>query len=81
MRTTYSPSSLRIKVRDNGVGIDQTVLSDGHPGHWVGLTGMRERAGAVRAELNIWSREEAGTEVELVISASIAYPREETKAS
>ena len=35
---------------------------------------MRERARAIRAELNIWSRERAGTEVELVIPASIAYP-------
>jgi len=61
------------------VGIDKAVVANGHPDHW-GLTGMRERASANRAELNIWSREAAGTEVELVIPASIAYPREEIKA-
>jgi hypothetical protein len=38
-------------------------------------------ARALRAELNIWSREAAGTEVELVIPASIAYPREQTIAT
>ena len=76
---TYDASALRIRVRDDGVGIDKAVLSNGHPGHW-GLTGMRERARAIRAELNIWSREAAGTEVELVVPASIAYPREEMKA-
>jgi signal transduction histidine kinase/ligand-binding sensor domain-containing protein len=71
---TYDSSALRIRVRDDGVGIDKAVLSNGHPDHW-GLTGMRERAHAIRAELNIWSREAAGTEVELVVPASIAYPR------
>jgi ligand-binding sensor domain-containing protein/signal transduction histidine kinase len=75
---TYDSSALRIRVRDDGVGIDKAVLSNGHPDHW-GLTGMRERAHAIRAELNIWSREAAGTEVELVVPASIAYPREEIK--
>ena len=77
---TYDVSALRVRVRDDGVGIDKAVLSNGHPGHW-GLTGMRERARAIRAELNIWSREAAGTEVELVVPASIAYPRKETKAT
>jgi signal transduction histidine kinase/streptogramin lyase len=76
---TYDSSALRIRVRDDGAGIDKAVLANGHPDHW-GLTGMRERARAIRAELNIWSRDAAGTEVELVIPASIAYPREELKA-
>jgi signal transduction histidine kinase len=77
---TYDSSALRIRVRDDGVGIDKAVLSNGHPGHF-GLIGMRERARAIRAELNIWSREAAGTEVELAIPASIAYPREEIKVA
>lgn len=77
---TYDSSALRIRVRDDGVGIDEQVLNKGQPSHW-GLTGMRERARAMRAELRIWSRETAGTEVELVIPASIAYPRDEAKAS
>ena len=53
------------------VGIDRGVLAKGHPGHW-GLTGMRERAHAIRSDLHLWSRDAAGTEVELVIPASIA---------
>ena len=69
---TYDSSALRIRVRDDGVGIDKAVRSNGHPDHW-GLTGMRERAEAIRAELNLWSSQSAGTEVELVIPASIAY--------
>jgi signal transduction histidine kinase/ligand-binding sensor domain-containing protein len=80
VEVTYDSSALRIRVRDDGVGIDKEVLSNGQPGHW-GLTGMRERARALRAELNIWSRESAGTEVEIVIPASIAYSREKTTAT
>src|SRR5262249_50104029 len=76
----YDSSALRIRVRDDGVGIDNTVRSKGQPDHW-GLTGMRERARGIRSELNIWSREAAGTEVELVVPASIAYPREEMGAA
>jgi nitrate/nitrite-specific signal transduction histidine kinase len=77
---TYDSSALRIRVRDDGVGIGKAGLANGNPDHW-GLTGMRERAGAIRAELNIWSREAAGTEVELVIPASIAYARDGVKAN
>ena len=80
IEVTYDSSALRIRVRDDGVGIDKAVLSKSQSGHW-GLTGMRERAEAIRAALNIWSRESAGTEVELVIPASIAYPREEIRAT
>jgi len=76
----YDSSALRIRVRDDGVGIDNAVRSKGQPGHW-GLTGMRERARGIRSELSIWSREAAGTEVELVVPASIAYPREEIGAA
>jgi signal transduction histidine kinase len=70
---TYGASELRIGVRDDGVGIDEAVLMNGHPGHW-GLRGMRERAHALRAKFRVWSREAAGTEVEVLIPASVAYP-------
>jgi signal transduction histidine kinase len=38
------------------------------------LRGMRERARAIGAELNIQSRPGAGTEIELTIPAKVAYP-------
>jgi signal transduction histidine kinase len=40
----YADSDLRMRVRDNGCGIDPQVLAAGREGHW-GLPGMRERAG------------------------------------
>src|SRR5262245_15964445 len=76
----YESSALRIRVRDDGVGVDKAVMAKGQPGHW-GLTGMREGAKAIRDELNMWSREAAGTEVEVVIPASIAYPRQHSAAT
>jgi signal transduction histidine kinase len=60
----YSPRRLRMVVRDNGCGIDPQTLRSGRDLHW-GLQGMRERAGGVGAQLRIWSRIGAGTEVEI----------------
>jgi len=37
---------------------------------------MRERAHNIGGQLNIWSNHGAGTEVELVISARVAYRRD-----
>lgn len=73
----YSPKNLRIVVRDDGDGIDAHVLQSGREGHW-GLAGMRERAESIGARLRVWSREHAGTEVELVIPGHIAFvPKKE----
>jgi signal transduction histidine kinase len=69
----YSDRQLRVRVRDDGRGVDTHVLSDkGRSGHW-GLPGMRERAKLVGGELEIWSQLDSGTEIELRVPASIAY--------
>jgi signal transduction histidine kinase len=62
----YLPRRLRVVVRDNGCGIDPRVLRFGRDAHW-GLVGMRERAESIGAQLRIWSRPGAGTEVEVSI--------------
>jgi signal transduction histidine kinase len=69
----YAPSRLRVLVRDDGRGIDAEVLRSGRDGHW-GLSGMRERAERIGARLKVWSRDEAGTEVEMSIPGNIAFP-------
>lgn len=68
----YSPKHLRMLVRDDGAGIDQEVLQAGKDGHW-GLTGMRERAESIGARLKVFSRSNAGTEVELLIPSHVAF--------
>jgi signal transduction histidine kinase len=69
----YSDRFLRLRFRDDGIGIDSEILKNGgRKGHW-GMTGMYERARNVHARLSIWSKPGAGTEVELTIAAYIAY--------
>jgi signal transduction histidine kinase len=71
----YDHQQFRMRVRDDGKGIDQAILSGhGREGHF-GLPGMRERANSIGGKLVVWSEPEAGTEVELRIAADTAYPR------
>jgi signal transduction histidine kinase len=74
----YSTKQLRILVRDDGAGIDPEVLHSGRDGHW-GLAGMRERAESIGARLKVWSRTNAGTEVELVIPGDVAFESKPSK--
>jgi signal transduction histidine kinase len=69
---TYSERLLRLRIRDDGKGIDPKLLDAGRDGHW-GLPGMRERAQQMGAQLNMWSEVGAGTEVELSIPGPVAY--------
>jgi ligand-binding sensor domain-containing protein/signal transduction histidine kinase len=69
----YDERQLRLRVRDDGRGIDAKHLNeDGRPGHF-GLRGMRERAKLMGGKLAVWSELDSGTEVELRIPASRAY--------
>jgi signal transduction histidine kinase len=69
---TYADRLLRLRIRDDGTGIDSNVMETGREGHW-GLQGMRERAQQIGAQLDIWSQAGAGTEIELRIPGAIAY--------
>ncbi len=68
----FDRDALRMSVRDDGSGFDASSrdVTD-RPGHF-GLSGMRERAARVGAQLHLrtgaW-----GTEVELVVPAAAAY--------
>jgi signal transduction histidine kinase len=69
----YDDERFRLRVRDDGKGIDAAVLSaQSRQGHY-GLPGMRERATLMGAKLTVWSEVDAGTEVEVRVPASIAY--------
>jgi signal transduction histidine kinase/ligand-binding sensor domain-containing protein len=69
----YERNELRVRIRDDGTGIDTTILRQGHRDGHFGMPGMRERAYKVGAHLDVWSRGGAGTEVEVRIAAGIAY--------
>jgi hypothetical protein len=68
----YLDKRLRLLVSDDGDGIDPETLRSGREGHW-GLSGMRERAEKISAELKVRSRKAAGTEVELSVPAHVAF--------
>jgi signal transduction histidine kinase len=69
---TYGARELRVRIRDDGKGIDPQDVSGGRARHW-GLAGMRERAVQIGAQLNLWGEAGAGTEVELRIPGAVAY--------
>ena len=69
----YDDKEFRLRVRDDGKGIDPAVLaSQGIQGHY-GLRGMPERAELMGGKLAVWSEVGAGTEVELRLPAGAAY--------
>ena len=69
----YDERQLRLRVRDDGKGIDPKLLSDHGPEGHFGLRGMRERARLIGGKLTVWSELDSGTEVELTIPANRAY--------
>ena len=71
----YEEKLLTLRIRDDGIGIDEHHLGDScHAGHF-GLQGMRERATRIGAQLDIWSQKSSGTEIELRVPGTIAYNR------
>jgi signal transduction histidine kinase/ligand-binding sensor domain-containing protein len=69
----YDDEQFRLRVRDDGKGMDPAILSShGSEGHY-GLPGMRERATVIGGKLVVWSEVDAGTEVEVRVPASTAY--------
>lgn len=78
---TFAESRLRIRFRDDGVGIDPEVLQKGRRlGHW-GMIGLKERASRIGAKLEVWSKPGAGTELDLSIPGHIAYQGARSKGA
>jgi signal transduction histidine kinase len=71
----YDQRRFRVRVRDDGQGID-TAAAGGRPveGHF-GMAGMHERAKLLGGTLSVWSERGSGTEVELTIPASVSYAK------
>jgi signal transduction histidine kinase/ligand-binding sensor domain-containing protein len=71
----YDGGMFRLRVRDDGKGIDPRVIKEGaRRGHW-GVAGMRERAKKVGGQFTMWSEPGAGTEAELTVPGRIAYAK------
>jgi signal transduction histidine kinase len=70
LEVAYGEQAFELRVRDDGRGIREAA----RPGHW-GLAGMRERAAAIGARLDIGPGAERGTVVALTVPAGQAYER------
>jgi signal transduction histidine kinase len=77
----YDRRQLRLRVRDNGHGIDQRVLSEGGRAGHHGLPGMHERAQLVGGKLAVRSKLDSGTEIELTLPAALAYAKSSFRAT
>jgi ligand-binding sensor domain-containing protein/signal transduction histidine kinase len=80
LHVEYSVHEFRILVRDDGCGIDPSVLQSGRDGHW-GMSGMRERAEKIGAKVKVLSRIGGGTEVELCLPSKVAWEPRHTRAT
>jgi signal transduction histidine kinase len=63
----FTPEGVQLQVNDDGCGFDPAAVSlDGH----FGLRGLKERAGALGAELTLESQPGAGTRLRLDVPAA-----------
>jgi signal transduction histidine kinase len=69
----FEERHLALRVRDDGVGISNDVLARGHKHGHFGMPGMRERAEKIGGTITISSIPRGGSEVTLVLPASLAY--------
>jgi signal transduction histidine kinase/ligand-binding sensor domain-containing protein len=63
---------LSVSVKDDGTGIDPTILANGKQGHF-GLQGMRERAERIGGKLILTSSPKHGTEIKVVVPGDIVF--------
>jgi signal transduction histidine kinase/ligand-binding sensor domain-containing protein len=69
----FDARQFRLRVRDDGRGIDEQVFLSKPPAGHFGLRGMRERAELVGGQLAMWSKTGSGTQIQLTIPAAAAY--------
>jgi signal transduction histidine kinase/ligand-binding sensor domain-containing protein len=69
---SYGDKSFRLRIEDNGRGINEESMNLQRPGHF-GMVGMKERAERLGGSISIRSREGEGTEVDLFVPANLLY--------
>ena len=75
----YDVTDFRLRVRDNGKGLEPSVQTAGRRARHCGLQGMRERAQKMGRVFNLWAKDRAGIEIELIVPAGVAYQEEHTR--
>jgi signal transduction histidine kinase len=73
VRIEYRRRSLMLHISDDGSGLPTSEsIYQSKPGHF-GLTGMRERAEELGAQIWIERKEPTGTQVRVVVPACVAF--------
>ncbi|UWZ85179.1 sensor histidine kinase [Occallatibacter riparius] len=72
LRLSFTPSSFRMSIRDNGIGLGPDALRAHNRGHF-GLVSMRERAEGIGGRLSVSSESGQGTLVNLSLPGRVAY--------
>jgi len=67
--------SLRVRIRDDGKGIDPAVMQERRRSGHYGIPGMRERAERISGKLEVWTGAGAGTEIQLSIPGNVAFSK------
>ena len=73
---TYA-QDLTLRVRDNGIGMEAAVVTEGREGHF-GLQGMRERAERIGSKFTLNSVPNSGTEMTLVVPGNVIFRKATT---
>lgn len=71
----YDNRHLAVRVRDDGVGLPEHVVVNGHKEGHYGMLGMRERAEKIGGKLTVSSVRNGGSEVTLALPARLAFAR------
>jgi len=69
----YDRRQFSVRVRDDGKGFEEKSVTRAALGGHFGLPGMRERAEVVGGRLEVWSKINSGTQIQLSIPGAIAY--------
>jgi ligand-binding sensor domain-containing protein len=80
VEVAYDITDFSLRVRDNGKGLESSVQATGRRPRHFGLQGMRERAQKMGGIFNLWTKDRAGIEIELIVPAGVAYHEEHTKS-
>lgn len=75
IQIVWRAQALVVRFRDDGAGISPDILRSGEREGHFGLPSMRERAHRIGGELSITPGPGGGTDVTLIVPASIAYAR------
>ena len=73
LEINFDARQFRVRVRDDGQGIDEEVIRSRPPAGHFGLQGMRERAELMGGRLELWSKTGSGTQIQVTVPAAAAY--------